>query len=27
VRKAGIKEAVHVAMRGQDIYLVRLQAK
>jgi hypothetical protein len=27
VRKAGIKDAVHVAMRGQDIYLMRLQAK
>ena len=24
VRKGGLKEKVHVAMRGQDIYLVRL---
>jgi hypothetical protein len=24
VRKAGLKDAVHVAMRGQDVYLVRL---
>lgn len=24
VRKGGLKEKVHVAMRGQDVYLVRL---
>jgi hypothetical protein len=24
VRKGGLKDAVHVAMRGQDVYLVRL---
>jgi hypothetical protein len=27
VRKGGMKDAVHVAMRGQDIYLVRLPAE
>jgi hypothetical protein len=24
VRKGGLKDTVHVAMRGQDVYLVRL---
>jgi len=27
VRKGELKEKVHVAMRGQDVYLVRLPAK
>ena len=27
VRAGGLKETVHVAMRGQDIYLVRLPEK
>jgi len=27
VRTGGLKETVHVAMRGQDIYLVRLPKK
>ena len=27
VRKSGLKEKIHVAMRGQDIYLVRLPKK
>ena len=27
VRTGGLKETVHVAMRGQDVYLVRLPKK